>query len=116
MNRLHDMVYHCIETVQQTVDKNFKDTVILLSKVDDHFNLSSPFTNWNINDENMDILIRCALLLLQYQFSEKLYLKLIQFFRYDLPCTYSILYHYYHFELPQTITTGQLSSIIMYWI
>lgn len=64
--------------------------------------------------ECIDILIRCSLHLLRKEFNPSLYLKLLPFFSYPIPCKLAALFEYCHVELPRSITSDQMSSVMEY--
>lgn len=104
-----------VDTVQRDILQKQNEITRYKNKINNSYSLSSIIPYYNEFYESVDIVIRCALLLLRKQFSEQLYIKLLSFFSYPIPCCLFELYEYCHYELPQTITSEQLQSIMKYF-
>ena len=105
-----------VDTVQHDILQIQNEITRYKNKINDSYSFSSIIPYRTEFYERVDIVIRCALLLLRKQFSEQLYIKLLSFFSYPIPCCLFELFEYCHYELPQKITLEQLQSVMKYFI
>lgn len=110
---LLSMVITSVETVQSGIEDSLKKMKQDSQPADylinnrSHLDLSRLY-------ECVDILVRCSLHLLRKEFIPTLYLKVLPFFSYPIPCKLVALYEYCHVELPRCIISDQIISVMEY--